>query len=118
MAINCDEFGDVNDERELMEQYELRSESVTEVVKAGNVMALFSPSNALELFYLCKVINSGTATEDMYDKFEHYIPKGFSYLSVHYYEKKANSEFSKNGHVIYKLSKNKDPAYVLPAQVM
>ena len=65
------EFGDVDDERELKEMYKLRSESVTEVVKAGNVVALFSPSFALELFYLCIVIKSGTDTEDMHDKFEH-----------------------------------------------
>ena len=74
-----DEFGNVDHE---MEQYEMRSESVIQVVKPGSVVALFSPPNALELFYLCKILESGIATEDLYDKYEHIIKKGTPYLSV------------------------------------
>ena len=111
-----DEFEDlVDDETEL---YELRGDTVVEVVKPGNIIALFSPANALELFYLSKVIDSGIAEEDLHDSQNHFIKKGSAYLSVVYYEKKPNSEFSKSGHVIYKQSKINYPVYVLPAQVM
>ena len=46
----------INDENEL---YELRADTVIQVVQPGNVIALFSPPNALELFYLCIVKESG-----------------------------------------------------------
>ena len=110
-----DEFENADNETEL---YELRSETVVPVVKPGNVIALFSPPNALELFYLCKVEFSGIATEDLHDGQHHIIKEGSPYLSIKYYEKKPNSEFSKNRHIICKMSKVKGPVYVLPAQVM
>ena len=80
-----DELQDiVDDETEL---YELRSDAVAQVVQPGNVIALFSPSNALEeLFYLCKVIESGIARQDIYNTQNHVV-KEDSYLSVCYYEK-------------------------------
>ena len=74
-----DEFGNVDHE---MEQYEMRSEIVIQVVKPGNVMALFSPPNALELFHLCKILESGIATEDLYDKYEHIVKKGTPYFCL------------------------------------
>ena len=46
----------VDDETEL---YEIQSDAVVQVVLPGNVIALFSPPSALELFYLCKVIRAG-----------------------------------------------------------
>ena len=111
-----DELQDlINDENEL---YELRADTVIQVVQPGNVIALFSPPNALELFYLCIVKESGVATEDLCDSQHHVIQKGCSYLSVCYYEKKPNSEVSKNKHVIYKQSNVRGPVYVLPTQVM
>ena len=85
----------VDDETDL---YELRSDAVVQVVQPGNVIALFSPPNALELFYLCKVVESGIAKQDIYDTQNHVIKEGCSYLSVCYYEKKPNSEFSKKAH--------------------
>ena len=109
-----DAFGESISEE--MEMFELRSESVVQAVKPGNVAALFSPPNSLELFYLCKVIESGVAIEDLCDIYNHYVSKGTPYLLVNYFEKKSNSEFSKNGHVIYRLIKKS--VYVLPAQVM
>ena len=51
--IECedeDAFGDsITDEMEL---YEMRSENMLQVVQPGFVIALFSPTNALELCYL------------------------------------------------------------------
>ena len=98
------------------EAYELRSENILQLVVPGDIAALFSPMNSLELFYLCKILEVSVAEEDIHDKYHHCIPKGSSYFLVNYYEKKPNSEFNKNGFVIYK--KIKYTAYVLPNQVM
>ena len=81
----------------------------------GNIIALFSPTNALELFYLCKVIDFGVATEDLCDENNHRIGEGNAFVLVHYFEKRANSEFRK-GNIIYKLVP--ETVYVHPAQVM
>ena len=109
-----DAFGD--DVEADMEKFELRSENVLQLVKNGSVIALFSPPNALEIFYLCQVIESGVAKQHLSDSNNHHIEEGSPYLLVNYYEKKPNSEFSKNRHVIYRLVSN--PVYVIPSQVM
>ena len=95
------------------ERYELHSESVLKVLTKGSVIALFSPSNSLELFYLCYVLDFGVATEDFKDENNHKIGKDFPYILVNYYEKKANSEFSKQGY-----RSTSTPVYVYPPQVM
>ena len=58
-----DEFGDevCND----MEKFELRSESILQIIQQGSVIALYSPANSLELFYLCKVIECGVASDNV-----------------------------------------------------
>ena len=75
----------VDDEKEL---YELQSDVVVQVAQPGNDIALFSPPNALELFYLCKIIESGIAEQDIHDTQNHVIKEGCSYLTVCYYKKK------------------------------
>ena len=69
-----DAFGDSADEN--MEKYELRNDSVLEVLSKGDVIALSPASNPLELFYLCKVISFGIASEKLRDENNHYIGKG------------------------------------------
>ena len=98
------------------ERYELRSESVLEALTKESVIALFSPSNSLELFYLCHVLDFGVATEDLKDENNHRIGKDCPYILVNYYEMKANSEFSKQGHMVYRSTST--PVYVYPPQVM
>ena len=50
------EDGDENESEEQREMYELRSNSVMDVISEGDVIALFSSEdNVFELFYLCKV---------------------------------------------------------------
>ena len=96
-----DNFGDNVEED--MELYEMRSGTVLKVVGPGFVVALFSPVNSLELCYLCRVIALGHATgEDMKTIFKKnaQVAEGSPYLQVQYYEKKADSEFSKTGTVI------------------
>ena len=48
-------------ENEQNELYKLRSDSVFDVIKKDCVIALYSPPNSLELFYLCKVKEFGIA---------------------------------------------------------
>ena len=65
------------------------------------------------------VVEFGLATgDDMKPIFKKnkFITEGSPYLHVNCYEKKLNSEFSKNGTVIYRLIKKL--AYVLPTHVM
>ena len=91
---------------------------MVQIVQPGNVIASFSPPNALELFYLRKVIESGIAKQDIYDTQNHVIKEGSPYLSVCYYKKKPTGECGKNRNIIYKQSRVRGPVYVLPAQVM
>ena len=58
--------------------YEIRSESVSIVLTKDTTIALYSSSNSLELFYLCKVIDFGVAIENMVDDYNHIIPLGIT----------------------------------------
>ena len=64
------------------EQHELRADSVLDVVQVGSYIALFSPHNALELFYLCKVLEFGVAVEDMQEDYNRTVLKGFVIYQV------------------------------------
>ena len=45
---------------------EMRSDSVFDVIKKDGVIALYSPPNSLELFYLCKVKEFGQLIKSYY----------------------------------------------------
>ena len=62
-------------------------------------------ANSLELFYLCKVIECGVASDNLCDENKHHIEKDSSYILANYYEKKSNSDFSKNRHSLSNDSK-------------
>ena len=94
------------------EQYELRADSVLDVVQAGSYIALFSPPNALELFYLCKVLEFGVAVEDMQDDYNHTVLKGSKFIKCNYLKKKSE----KKGRIAYKILKK--TVLVLPTEVM
>ena len=89
-----------------VEQYEMRSASISEIVETGNIVALFAPPESFEMFYLCKVIE--VAKKEMIDDYHHTIQKGSVYLKCHYLEKR-----SKVGYKL--LSKN---VFVLRSKVM
>ena len=59
-----------------IEAYELRAESVNSVLSRNTTIVLYSASNSLELFYLCKVLDFGIVDENMVDDYKHLIPKG------------------------------------------
>ena len=75
-----DVFGDEIDD--MNQKYELRSNSVLEVISVNDVIALFSSSTSLELFYLCKVLSFGIAEQNLKDKNNHCIGKGGLYIEV------------------------------------
>ena len=84
-----------------VEQYEMRSASIFEIVETGNIVAFFAPPESFEMFYLCKVI--AVAKKEMIDDYHHTIQKGSVYLKCHYLEKVSG----KRSKVGYKqLSKN------------
>ena len=107
-----DAFG--NEIEDLTEKYEMRSDSVLEVLCVGDVIALFSSSRSLELFYLCKVVNFGVAEKDLKDENNHCIEKGAPYVEVKYFEVKSNNV--KKPFIVYKYLPK--PVYVHPAQVI
>ena len=69
---------DGDDAESDVEAYEIRSESVSSVLTKNTTIALYSSSNSLELFYLCKVIDFGVAIENMVDDYNHIIPLGIT----------------------------------------
>ena len=87
------------DEESDTEMYELRAETVNDVLTEDTCIALYSSSNALELFFLCKVLDFGVANEDLFDSYNHVITKVCKYLRCQYYQKTKES----NGKVHYKL---------------
>ena len=74
------------------EAYKLRSESVNSVLTKNTTTALYSSSNSLELFYLCKVIDFGVAIENMVDEYNHIIPQGSRYIECQYYQKQKETK--------------------------
>ena len=69
------EDDDVRNEEDI-EAYELRAYCVFDILQRGSCIALFSLSSSFELFYLCKVLEFGTATEDMIDSYNHQMTIG------------------------------------------
>ena len=65
---------DVSGDESETEAYELRAESMNSVLNKNTTTALYSASNSLELFYLCKVLDFGIAHENMVDDYNHLIP--------------------------------------------
>ena len=55
-------------------------ETVNDVLAKDTGIALYSSSNALELFFLCKVLDFGVANEDLFDSYNHVITKRCKYI--------------------------------------
>ena len=74
---------------------EIRADTMVDLIEKDSVVALYSHQNANGLFYLCKVVSSGVANENLTDTYEHHI----KYLLCKYFEKVRE----KRGFVHYKL---------------
>ena len=90
---------------------EIRMDNVLDILSADSIIALFSHSISMELFYLCKVLKFGVAEEDMTDG-NHKVSKGQSFILCNYYERIDEKRLK----VFYKLLKDEVPVY--PTQVM
>ena len=80
-----------------------REESIFSCIIEGSYVAVYSDTNANEIFYVCKVNELKIADEDMIDEFEHSVSKGSRYLSCNYLEK--IDENHRKREVMYKLIK-------------
>ena len=68
----------------LSERGEMIMDMLTDI---GSTFAIYSPSNANELFYLCKLIKTGVSVSNMVDENGHTVTTGDSYIFCQYYEK-------------------------------
>ena len=65
------------------EAYELQADCVLDVVQRGSFIALYSPPTSFKLF-LCKVLDFGTAAENMVDAYNNPISMGAKYIQCNY----------------------------------
>ena len=70
----------------------MRLDSVSDVIKRDSVIALYSPPNPFELFYLCKVKEFDIAQENLIDSLNHIIPEGSKFTKCQYFEGYKKSE--------------------------
>lgn len=106
------EADDIETDDDTYELYEIRSENVFNIISAGSIIALFSHHQSLELFYLCKVLDFGIASEMLHDEYNHIIDIGTKYIKCQYLEKCREQK----NYITFKLLSS--IVYVLPAQVM
>ena len=84
--------GDVNSEDDKIdgseyEENEILTESFFSHIEKGLYIALYSPPQASELFYLCKVLSCETATTSISDANNHTVLEGMKYIWAHYWKK-------------------------------
>ena len=88
-----DETSDHDDDDSSESEFETDLESGDDsdtkgyVLSRNTTIALYSASNSLELFYLCKVLDFGIVDENMVDDCNHLIQKGSEYIKCQYYQK-------------------------------
>ena len=69
------------------EENEILKDSFFSHIAKGSYVALYSPHQASELFYLFKVLSCQTATTSISDANDHTALQGMKYIRVHYLEK-------------------------------
>ena len=69
------------------EENEIPNELFFSHIKKGLYIALYSPPQASELFYLCKVLSCETATTSISDANNHTVLQGMKYIRTYYLEK-------------------------------
>ena len=91
-------------------------DAIFDVVKEGSTVALYTPSNIFEPFYLCKVIAKQKAVGNVIDTSGHSAMDGDEYFVCHYLRKREKCRFSKHGTQYELVSKKK--VIVHPLQVL
>ena len=100
-----------------------------EILVSCNVIALFTPENEIEPFYLCAVESFGTAKSILQDSQNHLVTIGEKYILCQYLQKLEFKPGSHNvryrvlpGHVyihpsmVVSLLVNLRPAYNMPIE--
>ena len=95
------------------EENEILKDSFFSHIEKGSYVALYSPHQASELFYLFKVLSCQTATTSISDANDHTALQGMKYIRVHYLEKVKE----KKSLAHYKLLPKKIFFFVLPEQI-
>ena len=90
----------------------MRTEYVADIVAPNSFIALFSPPESFEQFYICKAFSVNTGSDMMVDDYCHIIQKGDKYINCNYLEKVKEKHGRKYCKCLPKT------AYVLPAQVL
>ena len=109
---SLDDSGSGSDTEISRIEQDLGAECITDIVVPNSFIALFSPPDSFELFYLCHAFSVETASEMVIDQYNHIIQQGEKYIVCKYLEKLKE----KRGCIYYKsLPKT---VYVLPAQVL
>ena len=94
------------------EENEIPKEFFFSHIENGSYVALYSPPQASELFYLCKVLSCETAATSISDANDHTVLQGMKYIRTHYLEKVKE----KKNLVHYKLLLKKE-IFVLLEQI-
>lgn len=71
-------------------------------IQRGTFIVLCLPPTSFELFYICTVLDFGTAAEDMVDTYNHHISMGTKNIPYNYLEKQSE----KKSRIIQNPSKN------------
>ena len=110
-----EEVDDLLYEEKECEELELRGKNLYEAIESESVVALYTPTNVSEHFYLCYVIEKCIAGEDIQDNSinQHDVLKGSMYLRCKYYKKE---DCESKGFIHYTLLD--EIVYVLPHQVV
>lgn len=85
IQVSMEDFNPENEE--FVEELEPNEVILKDVIQPDSFIALRSPSNSLELFFLFHVEECVNAKEDITDDYGHTIKKGEDYFKGHYLEK-------------------------------
>ena len=61
----------------------LHNDILFNLLISGAVIALYSPTNPRELFFLCKLIGICHADSDKTDYYNHFVPKGTKFIKCY-----------------------------------
>ena len=113
-----DECDDDNEHDDLDRDDDIsrRTSVIFYVIQVGSIMALYTPTNVFEAFYLCKVVATCIAEKDISDADGHVALTGEKYFRCNYLRIKEKSRKSKYSYQ-YEILNGKE-IIVYPAPVL
>ena len=92
----CDD--DEHDDLDRDDDISRRTSIIFDVAQVGSIMALYTPTNVFEAFYLRKVVATCIPEKDISDADEHVALTGEKYFRCNYLRIKEKSRKSKYGY--------------------